>query len=308
MPEKPSRIWPPTWRRHGAAHDPRSAAAHPPRDDASDRGRARRRPGVARRPDRRRGAARDPGGRPRPGPGRGRGHDAHPRPRGRAGGRLPAHRGPDRGPGGRRSDAPAIRPTLNQPDDTIVVRLTRPFDDSAVAERHFVATASCGICGKASHRRGRGPLRPAPRRAGRRAVRDPGPPGPAPSGPAGLRPDRRPPRRRAVHPDRGADRRSARTSAATTPSTSSSARRSWPGRSRSTIGSSWSAGGSASRSSRRRPSPASRSCAPCPPRPTWRSRPRSASGVTLVGFLRGDGFNVYSHDRRIDLRDLTGWG
>ena len=31
-------------------------------------------------------------------------------------------------------------------------------------------------------------------------------------------------------------------------------------------------------------------------------------GVTLVGFLRGDGFNVYSHDRRIDLRDITGWG
>jgi len=27
-------------------------------------------------------------------------------------------------------------------------------------------------------------------------------------------------------------------------------------------------------------------------------------GVTLVGFLRGDGFNVYTHDNRIDLRDL----
>ena len=29
-------------------------------------------------------------------------------------------------------------------------------------------------------------------------------------------------------------------------------------------------------------------------------------GLTLVGFLRVDGFNVYAHDERIDLRDLLG--
>ncbi len=37
-----------------------------------------------------------------------------------------------------------------EPDDSVLVRLSRPFDATRVAKRNFVATASCGICGKAS--------------------------------------------------------------------------------------------------------------------------------------------------------------
>ena len=39
---------------------------------------------------------------------------------------------------------------MAEPDDAIVVRLTKRFDASKIAARNFVATASCGICGKAS--------------------------------------------------------------------------------------------------------------------------------------------------------------
>ena len=39
---------------------------------------------------------------------------------------------------------------MADPDDSVLVRLARRFDPSLVAKRNFVATASCGICGKAS--------------------------------------------------------------------------------------------------------------------------------------------------------------
>lgn len=39
---------------------------------------------------------------------------------------------------------------LAEPDDSVLVRLARRFDPGLVAKRNFVATASCGICGKAS--------------------------------------------------------------------------------------------------------------------------------------------------------------
>jgi FdhD protein len=37
-----------------------------------------------------------------------------------------------------------------RPDDTLVVEVSRPVDPAAIAHRHLPATASCGVCGRAS--------------------------------------------------------------------------------------------------------------------------------------------------------------
>jgi FdhD protein len=39
---------------------------------------------------------------------------------------------------------------MAQPENEMTVQLRQPFDASSVASRNFVATASCGICGKTS--------------------------------------------------------------------------------------------------------------------------------------------------------------
>ena len=40
--------------------------------------------------------------------------------------------------------------TISQPENEITVHLARDLDPAAISARNFVATASCGICGKAS--------------------------------------------------------------------------------------------------------------------------------------------------------------
>jgi FdhD protein len=39
---------------------------------------------------------------------------------------------------------------IAQPENEVTIHLERPFDPAAIATRNFVATASCGICGRAS--------------------------------------------------------------------------------------------------------------------------------------------------------------
>jgi FdhD protein len=197
--------------------------------------------------------------------------------------------------------------SLSQPDDTIVIRLSRPFDDSAVAERHFVATASCGICGKAS--------------IDEVAVRSaPLPPGPVISRAILLAlPDLLRAAQRAFDETGGLH-----AAGLFTPQGELIAIREDVGRHNALdklIGSQVLAGAMPLNdrilmvSGRVSFEIVQKAAVAGVPILCAVSAPSDLAietaerlGQTLIGFLRGDGFNVYSHDYRVDLRDLSGLG
>jgi FdhD protein len=197
--------------------------------------------------------------------------------------------------------------TLNQPDDTIIVRLSRPFDESVVAERHFIATASCGICGKAS--------------IDEIAIRcETLPDGPVVSRLVILAlPDLLRAAQKAFDETGGLH-----AAALFTPKGELIEIREDVGRHNALdklVGSQLLTGALPLHdrilmvSGRVSFEIVQKAAAAGVPIVCAVSAPSDLAvetaerlGVTLVGFLRGDGFNVYSHDGRIDLHDLTGWG
>lgn len=197
--------------------------------------------------------------------------------------------------------------TLSQPDDTIVVRLSRPFDGSAVADRHFVATASCGICGKAS-------IDEVVLRT------DPLPPGPVVSRAVVLAlPNLLRAAQRAFDETGGLH-----AAALFTAGGELIVIREDVGRHNAldkVVGSQVLAGSMPLHdrllmvSGRVSFEIVQKAAVAGIPIVCAVSAPSDLAietaerlGVTLVGFLRGDGFNVYAHDARIDLRDLSGLG
>jgi FdhD protein len=198
--------------------------------------------------------------------------------------------------------------TLNQPDDTAVVRLSRAFDASRVAERHFIATASCGICGKASL--DEVALRVEQLPAGAPVV--------SRSTVLAL-PDALRAAQRAFDETGGLH-----ASGLFSSTGELLVLREDVGRHNAldkVIGSQVLAGrlplhfailmvsGRVSFEIVQKAAVAGIPilCAVSAPSDLAISA-ADRLGVTLVGFLRGDGFNVYTHDDRIDLRDLVGWG
>jgi FdhD protein len=196
---------------------------------------------------------------------------------------------------------------LNQPDDTIIVRLDRAFDASIIAERNFVATASCGICGKAS--------------IDEVAVRcDPIPDGPTVTRDVILAlPGMLRVAQRAFDETGGLH-----AAALFSPTGELIEIREDVGRHNALdklVGSQVlnDQGPLHDRivmvSGRVSFEIVQKAAVAGVPIVCAVSAPSDLAidtaerlGVTLVGFLRDDRFNVYSHDRRIDLRDLTGWG
>jgi FdhD protein len=197
--------------------------------------------------------------------------------------------------------------SLSQPDDTITVRLSRQFDDSKVAERHFIATASCGICGKAS--------------IDEVALRvDPLPEGPVITRSVILAlPDLLRAAQRAFDETGGLH-----AAALFKPNGELVALREDVGRHNALdklVGSQVLAkamplhdrilmvSGRVSFEIVQKAAVAGIPivCAISAPS-DLAIETAERLGVTLVGFLRGTGFNVYAHDARIDLRDLSGWG
>jgi FdhD protein len=195
---------------------------------------------------------------------------------------------------------------MAEPDDSVLVRLARRFDPSTVAQRNFVATASCGICGKASIDDVAVRCEPLPR----------GLPVVARSVIVSL-PDR-------LREAQAAFDRTGGLHAAGLFETDGRlvAVREDVGRHNALdklIGSRVRAremplwdrilmvSGRVSFEIVQKAAVAGVAvvCAVSAPS-DLAVRLADRLGVTLVGFLRGDGFNVYSHDGRIDLRDLLG--
>jgi FdhD protein len=192
---------------------------------------------------------------------------------------------------------------MNQPDDQVTVHLARAFDASRIAERHFVATASCGICGKAS--------------IDEVAVRT----GPIPDGPVVARsvilalPDLLRAAQRAFEETGGLH-----AAALFSPTGELLALREDVGRHNAldkVVGSQVLArtmplhGRILMVSGRVSFEIVQKAAVAGVPIICAVSAPSDLAietadrlGVTLVGFLRGDGFNVYAHDDRIDLSDL----
>jgi len=196
---------------------------------------------------------------------------------------------------------------LSQPDDTILVRLATAFDASVVAERHFIATASCGICGKAS-------IDEVVLRC------DPIPSGPIVTRPVLLAlPDMLRAAQHAFDQTGGVH-----AAALFSPDGELIAIREDVGRHNALdklIGSQVLAGALPLNdrivmvSGRVSFEIVQKAAVVGIPILCAVSAPSDLAiatserlGVTLVGFLRGDGFNVYSHDGRVELRDLSGLG